>query len=167
MVSVSGDTSNEPTEYFSVVVNSAMATPVDWTGTGTILTDEGTTTNNTPYRWLESHNLVTNGYDNADWSDVDGDGLYAWQEYRAGTDPTNKVSAFRIISVTPTWQIDWFGGTNAENVPFKLWYSTNIMNTGAWVFVTDVARSNAVLHTVRHANASNYWPKVYHRVTAP
>ena len=41
------------------------------------------------------------------------------------------------------------------------------MDTGAWVYVTDIARSNATTHVWPHPDASNYWPKVYHKITAP
>jgi hypothetical protein len=34
--------------------------------------------------------------------DPDGDSLNNWQEYLAGTDPTNSASAFRILSLSPT-----------------------------------------------------------------
>ena len=45
------------------------------------------------------YKLATNGYDNADGSDVDGDGASAWQEYRADTNPTNLASVLRITAI--------------------------------------------------------------------
>lgn len=50
----------------------------------------------TPCQWLEQQGLVTGGnYEAADTGDTDGDGFAAWQEYVAGTVPTNGASCFR------------------------------------------------------------------------
>ncbi len=61
------------------------------------------------YAWLQSYGLPTDG--SADAIDSDRDGLRNWQEWLAGTDPTNAASALRLTtvsadlpSVTITWQ---------------------------------------------------------------
>jgi hypothetical protein len=46
-----------------------------------------------PYEWLASY-FVTNDYNAAANADQDLDGLTSWQEYVAGTVPTNKASVF-------------------------------------------------------------------------
>jgi hypothetical protein len=51
------------------------------------------------HAWLASHGLPSDG--SADFLDSDGDRLNNWQEYVAGTNPTNSSSVFRIISGTP------------------------------------------------------------------
>lgn len=54
----------------------------------------GETANGTPYGWLLGY-----GLDAADDGvDVDGDGLLTWQEYVAGTNPTNSASVLAITS---------------------------------------------------------------------
>ncbi len=61
------------------------------------------------YAWLQQYGLPTDG--SADFVDTDGDGMNNWQEWVCGTDPTNALSVFRLLSaesngsnVTVTWQ---------------------------------------------------------------
>jgi hypothetical protein len=48
------------------------------------------------HAWLGSYGLASDG--SADYLDSDGDGLNNWQEYQAGTNPTNASSMFKITS---------------------------------------------------------------------
>jgi hypothetical protein len=48
------------------------------------------------HAWLASYGLPSDG--SADYLDLDGDGMNNWQEYLAGTSPTNGGSVFKIIS---------------------------------------------------------------------
>jgi hypothetical protein len=61
------------------------------------------------YAWLQQYGLPMDG--TADAVDSDFDGLNNWQEWRAGTDPTNAVSVLQMLSptnvdsgVNVTWQ---------------------------------------------------------------
>jgi uncharacterized repeat protein (TIGR02543 family) len=55
----------------------------------------GTTAAGVPFTWLDAFGLVAGGdYEAAALADTDGDGHAAWQEYVAGTDPTNRASVF-------------------------------------------------------------------------
>jgi hypothetical protein len=48
--------------------------------------------------WLQQYQLATNG--SADFIDSDADGHNNWQEWQAGTVPTNSQSALQIVSCT-------------------------------------------------------------------
>jgi len=82
------------------------------------------------YAWLQQYGLPTDG--SADFTDPDGDGLNNWQEWRCGTDPTNALSALRLLvpvtrdtNVTVTWQ-------SVAGVNYFLERSTNLAPTSTF-----------------------------------
>jgi hypothetical protein len=77
------------------------------------------------YAWLQQYDLLTDG--SADYADPDHDGMNNWQEWRCGTDPTNALSALRLLSASPagtdvtvTWQ-------SVAGVSYSLERSTNLL----------------------------------------
>ena len=99
--------------------------------------------------WLQGCGLPTDG--SADFIDSDGDGMNNWQEWICGTDPTNPLSALRLLSpsitstnATVTWQsvagVNYFleRGANLA-VPFTL-LATNIVGQAG---ATSYADTNA------------------------
>src|SRR5439155_15791617 len=74
--------------------------------------------------WLQGYRLPTDG--SADDRDADGDGMNNWQEWIAGTDPTNALSALRVLApaggvlgITVQWQ-------SVSNRTYFLQRSTNL-----------------------------------------
>lgn len=51
------------------------------------------------YAWLQGHGWATDG--SADHTDPDGDGMNNWQEWVAGTNPTNAASVLIMLSAKP------------------------------------------------------------------
>jgi hypothetical protein len=83
-------------------------------------------TNNVPATWLVQHGLPES--DAGAVSDSDGDGLLAWQEYIAGTVPTNGNSVFAISNGWTGAQsaiIRWPGVTGRT---YKVMWSSNLVN---------------------------------------
>lgn len=59
-------------------------------------------TNGTPFSWLTAFGLGGGGWNRDALADQDADGLASWQEYIAGTNPTNLSSTLSLsCSVTP------------------------------------------------------------------
>jgi Lamin Tail Domain/Calx-beta domain/Chitobiase/beta-hexosaminidase C-terminal domain/CotH kinase protein/Divergent InlB B-repeat domain len=84
-------------------------------------------TNGTPEAWLDHYYPGTNSYSNAAMSDTDLDGHKAWQEYIAGTDPTNALSVLKISGLRYDLSgniISWPGVTGRLYSVFK---STNML----------------------------------------
>ena len=76
------------------------------------------TGNGIPNGWLQQYGF--NPFDpSVAAADTDGDGMSNLQEFLAGTDPTNSVSYFHIVSITPQGSdilITWTCGGSRTNV---------------------------------------------------
>jgi formylglycine-generating enzyme len=70
----------------------------DVTANGTIHAEfaANVTTNSTPEWWLASHGLTNGDWNTEALDDQDGDGRSSWEEWIAGTDPTNAESVLAV-----------------------------------------------------------------------
>ena len=87
----------------------------------------------TPYAWLAQAGLAGGGdYELADASDADGDGYAAWQEYVAGTEPTNAASRLQagIVVSNGGARITWAPDLGAARV-YTVEGGTNLADN-AW-----------------------------------
>jgi len=57
-------------------------------------------TSSISFAWLQQYGLALDG--SADFVDADGDGMNNWQEWQARTDPTDKLSVLRLLSLSAT-----------------------------------------------------------------
>jgi hypothetical protein len=111
----------------------------EYQGTGSVIS----------YAWLQQYGLPKDG--SADYADPDHDGLNNWQEWVCGTNPTNALSALRVVSalltgttMTVTWQsvvgVDYFLQRSTNLVsPFML-LATNVVGLAG---TTSCADTNA------------------------
>jgi hypothetical protein len=126
------------------------------------------TTNWTPYVWLAS-NGITNNQEAADLLDSDGDGALNWQEYLAGTSPTNAKSVFRILDTafTPAANsISWYGTTNSGVTTDFLVYRTTNLVGGSWAPVGTSSRSPSGTNVWSDTSLPQGVP-VYYRLELP
>jgi hypothetical protein len=100
------------------------------------------------YAWLQQYGLPTNG--SADYVDSDGDGMSNWQEWIAGTNPTNALSVLAMLvptnngsGITVTWQSvatrSYYlqAGTNLSGAPMFQTIQTNIPGQAGTTSVVD------------------------------
>lgn len=73
-----------------------------------------TTNTTTPIWWLIQYGF-TNDFENAAMADPDGDGARTWEEYVAGTIPTNSASALKLSLFSK------FYVTNSTVIPAYVW----------------------------------------------
>jgi hypothetical protein len=122
------------------------------------------TTQGTPYSWLNSNNLVTNGYyESAAQTDVTGDGFAAWQKYIAGTNPNDPTSTFQASSVqyqpsTGSFVVTW---NSVAGKNYTIESATNL-TTPSWTPVFTSIAATPPQNTQTVSVGSN--PTVFFRV---
>ncbi|MEI6807646.1 MAG: hypothetical protein WCN95_02905 [bacterium] len=99
--------------------------------------DSNHDSNGVPRVWYESYGLTN--YMTDGMTDTDGDGALAWEEYRAGTVPTNRDSVFHVTSILITgnvFNVIWYGTTNSGVTnAFGVLRCTNLIE-GKWTNVS-------------------------------
>ena len=111
------------------------------------------------YAWLQQYGLPTDG--SADYTDPDGDGLNNWQEWRAGTDPTNSLSALRMLSPSNSFSglvIRW---QSVNGVIYYLQRSTNLATQPAFSILQSNIVGQAGTTTYTDTNAAGPGPFFY------
>ena len=128
-----------------------------------------TVLSNTPSWWLAQANPAwTNNLNAAATNDQDGDGLQTWEEYIAGTNPTNPASVFglQIVWTNNAWQVSVPTiEPGAQYDGLKRYYSLEScadLLSGTWTplpGLTDIRASGSVLICTNLTVATNCFLK--------
>jgi PKD domain len=114
------------------------------------------------YAWLQQYGLSTDG--SADFADFDHDGLSNWQEWLAGTDPTNVSSVLKIILAARTENPVGFVVTwNSQNSRAYVLQRSGDLRQSAFYTVQDNIAGQAGATSFTDTNAVEPGP-VYYRV---
>ena len=117
------------------------------------------------YGWLQQYGLPTDG--TADTADPDGDGLNNWQEWQCGTDPTNALSALRLLTPVPVGSglaVSW---QSVAGVSYFLERSTTA-SSGFMPLATGIPGQPGTTTTFTDTNAIGAGPFFYRvGVSAP
>ena len=103
------------------------------------------------YAWAQQYGLPTNG--TADYADSDSDGLNNWQEWIAGTIPTNSASVLalqapattNVTGITLTWQsvnTRTYYLQSSTNLPVFTSIQSNLVGLAGSTSFTDSTATN-------------------------
>jgi hypothetical protein len=111
------------------------------------------------YAWLQQFGLTTDG--SADYVDTDHDGHNNWQEWMAGTDPTNALSVLWLAPqvITPTnVTLTW---TSVTNRIYTLEQATNLAGTPPFTPLATNLPGHPGTTTFTDTNAVGPGPRFY------
>jgi autotransporter-associated beta strand protein len=125
---VTGSSFNNGSKYTRFVWSNVQAAA---TLEANFTTQRASDPAHTPYFWLAQHGLTNYSTDVA--LDIDRDGFTTWQEYIAGTNPTDPASIFKITGKSLTPQGTVIRWASESNKLYTLSRTTNLMSGFATV----------------------------------
>jgi len=108
----------------------------------------------TPYSWLAGYGLTN--YDTDAVADQDADGLKTWQEYIAGTDPTNNASCLRAaqnIRNVITW-------SPVAGRVYSVYWSTNLVKGFSNLADNILYPQNSYTNTTPDTKVNHYHTRI-------
>ncbi|MEO7300687.1 MAG: immunoglobulin domain-containing protein [Verrucomicrobiota bacterium] len=111
------------------------------------------------YAFAQQFGLPTDG--SADFSDADSDGLNNWQEWRAGTNPTNAFSVLQMLSPTNSISgvvVKW---ASVSNITYFLERSTNLASQPPFSLLKSNVLGQSAMTTYTDTNAVGNGPFFY------
>jgi hypothetical protein len=111
--------------------SNPLAVAIDQARAVTACFEANVTPRGTPEPWIGDHDLTNLPPAEEDELDRDSDGMAAWQEYVADTDPTNPASRLVLAAVSnlPPWTVYFLSSTARQ---YALQISTNLALTNDW-----------------------------------
>ncbi len=114
------------------------------------------------YLWAQQYGLPTDG--SADYIDSDGDGMNNWQEFVAGTNPTNAASVLTMTYAVPDNYLNWVI-VKWQSVSTRYYFLQRTSNLGVAGFTTiatDIAGQDGttIYFDATATNSSSYFYRV-------
>ena len=97
----------------------------------------------------------------ADFTDPDGDGHTNWQEWRCLTDPTNVLSALRLLSASPTGTNVTVSWQSVAGVNYFLERSTNLWASPPFTLLAPNLPGQPSTTSYTDTNAASLAPLFY------
>jgi hypothetical protein len=111
------------------------------------------------FAWLQEYGLPTDG--SADFLDADGDGMNNWQEWIAGTNPTNSASVLTMLATStaaPGVRVTW---QSVSGRTYFLQRSTNLSGQSPFSAIRSNLAGQAGSTSYSDATATNGGPFFY------
>ena len=110
---------------FGKIVLPALEEGLGW-DTSTLYSDgQVAVVRRIPESWMAEHELPADG--SADFEDTDGDGMDNYSEWRAGTDPTDPLSFFKVVPGVPSPEGFTLGWNSRTGRTYRIEASTNLL----------------------------------------
>lgn len=111
------------------------------------------------YAWLQHYGLLTDG--SADATDPDTDGHTTWQEWRCLTDPTNTLSALRLLTASPAGTNVTVSWHSVAGVNYFLERSTGLWASPAFTLLAPNVSGKPGTTVFTDTNAASLTPLFY------
>jgi len=113
-----------------------------------------------PFGWYQGYNLPVD-----DFADADLDSFPAWQEFMAGTNPTNSQSFLRVIDVSQAGSsiiLTWLGGTTGYQGNWSMGVSSNVTDWSVLESKT-IPRNSSGTNVWEHTNGVQSAGSLFYR----
>ena len=118
----------------------------------------------TPFEWLISYGLTNETFDVEELRDADWDGAKAFEEWIAGTDPTNAASVFELTGIgcpaSDMWVLSW---SSVNGRWYSVHRSTNLLSGFTPITLSSIPATlpeNVYTTSVTQLGAASYRGRV-------